>query len=62
MASFIRGGFFANRKTQIMTYAGIVSALCSYLVGDSDVYVTIQTIVALCGVYFMHKLDNNKGK
>lgn len=62
MSSFIHGGFLANRKTQIMTCVGILSALCTYLVGDSDIYATIQSIIAVCGVYLWHKSNNNKGK
>ena len=62
MSSFIQGGFLANRKTQIMTGVGIISALCAYLVGDSDIYATLQAIIAVCGVYLLHKSNNNKGK
>ena len=62
MSNFIHGGFLANRKTQIMTGVGIVSALCAYLVGDSDIYATLQAIIAVCGVYLLHKSNNNKGK
>ena len=62
MSKFIKGGFFANRKTQIMTSVGIVSALCAYLVGDSDLFATIQALIAIAGVYMLHKSKQNKGK
>ncbi|MBO4480639.1 MAG: hypothetical protein J5742_03395 [Alphaproteobacteria bacterium] len=62
MERFIHGGFFANRKIQIMTCVGIVSALCAYLVGDSDIYATAQAIIAVCGVYWLHKSKTSKGK
>lgn len=62
MSSFIHGGFLSNRKTQIMTGVGILSAICAYLVGDSDIYATAQAIIAVCGVYLLHKTNNNKGK
>ena len=62
MSSFLRGGFFANRKNQIMTAVGIVSAICAYMVGDSDLFATLQTLIAIVGVYFLHKSNKNKGK
>ncbi len=62
MSNFISGGFFANRKTQIMTMVGIMSAVCAYLVGDSDLFATIQALIAIVGVYVLHKSKQNKGK
>lgn len=62
MNKFIHGGFFANRKTQIMTGLGILSAICAYLVGDSDLFAVIQTIIAVGGVYLLQKSKQNKGK
>ena len=62
MNKFIQGGFFANRRTQIMTCVGIISAVCAYLVGDSDLFAVIQTLIAVCGVYVLHKTKQNKGK
>jgi hypothetical protein len=62
MSTFIRGGFFANRKTQIMTVVGIMSAVAAYLVGDSDLFAMIQALIAVGGVYMFHKSKQNKGK
>lgn len=62
MNKFIRGGFFANRRTQIMTAVGIVSAVCAYLVGDSDLFAAIQAIIAVAAVYMLDKSKQNKGK
>ncbi|MBO7656948.1 MAG: hypothetical protein J6S80_04440 [Alphaproteobacteria bacterium] len=62
MSKFISGGFFANRKTQIMTVVGIISAICAYLVGDSDLFAMIQALLAVGGVYMLHKSKQNKGK
>lgn len=62
MNKFIKGGFFANRKTQIMTGVGIISALAAYLVGDSDLFALIQALVAVGGIYMLHKSKQNKGK
>lgn len=62
MNKFIRGGFFANRKTQIMTAVGIISAICAYLVGDSDLFAAVQAIITVCAVYVLDKSKQNKGK
>ncbi len=62
MSKFISGGFFANRKTQIMTVVGFISALAAYLVGDSDLFALIQAVIAVGGVYMLHKSKQNKGK
>ncbi len=62
MSKFISGGFFANRKTQIMTGVGIISAVAAYMVGDSDLFAMIQALIAIGGVYILHKSKQNKGK
>ena len=62
MNKFIGGGVFANRKTQIMAAAGVLSALCAYLTGESDLFATVQTFVAIGGAYLLHKSKQNKGK
>lgn len=62
MNKFIHGGFFANRRTQIMTTVGIMSALCAYLTGESDLIATLQTFIAVGGAYILHKSKQNKGK
>lgn len=62
MNNFFQGGFLRNQKTQIMTGVGILSALCAYLVGDSDLFATLQTIIAVGGFYLLHKSNKNKGK
>lgn len=62
MSKFIKGGFLANRKIQIMTSLGIISAVATYLVGDSDLFALIQALIAVGGVYMLHKSKQNKGK
>ncbi len=62
MSKFIKGGFLANRKIQIMTGLGIISAVATYLVGDSDLFALIQALIAVGGVYMLHKSKQNKGK
>ncbi len=58
----IRGGFFADRRTQIMSGVGILSAVAAYLVGDSDVFAMLQAIFTLGGIYFLRKSSKTKGK
>lgn len=61
--SLIRGGALADKKTYIMSGVGILSAVASYLVGDSDIFVLCQALFTLGGIYFIRKSDNeNKGK
>jgi hypothetical protein len=62
MNKFINGGFLSNRRTQIMTLAGVLSAICAYLTGESDLIATLQTFIAIGGVYLLHKSKQNKGK
>ena len=62
MSKFIKGGLFANRKTQIMTGVGIMSAVAAYLVGDSDLFAMIQALIAVGGIYMLHKSKQTKGK
>lgn len=54
----IRGGVLADRRTYIMSVVGILSGVASYLVGDSDVFILLQTIFTTCGIYFIRKSDN----
>ena len=61
--SIIHGGALSDKKTYIMSGVGILSAVASYLVGDSDIFVLCQAIFTICGIYFIRKSDNeNKGK
>ena len=59
----VHGGIFADKKTYIMSSVGILSAVASYLVGDTDIFVMVQAVFTIVGIYFVHKSDNtNKGK
>lgn len=63
MQRIIHGGFLSDRRTQIMSGVGILSAVAAYVVGDSDIFILLQTIFTLGGIYFMHRQSNtNKGK
>lgn len=61
MNKFISGGFLAGRRTYIVSAVGILSAIGAYLVGDSDIFVMLQSIFTLGGIYFLRKSDENKG-
>ena len=61
--NLIRCGVLSDRRTYIMSGVGILSAIASYLVGDSDVFALFQAIFTLGGIYFIRKSDNKtKGK
>lgn len=63
MQKIIRGGWLADRRTHIMSAVGAMSAIATYLVGDSDVFVLCQALFTLGGIYFIRKSNNqNKGK
>lgn len=62
MNSFIRGGFLSDRRTHIMSAVGILSAVCAYVVGDTDVFAMMQAVFTLGGIYFLRKQTENKGK
>lgn len=58
----IRGGWLADRRTQVMSVVGALSALAAYLVGDNDIFVLCQALFTLGGIYFIRKSNNqNKG-
>ena len=60
---FIHSGVLADKRTYIMSGVGILSAVASYLVGDSDVFALCEALFTICGIYFIRKSDNkNKGK
>ena len=62
-SNLIRGGLLADKKTYIMFGVGTLSAIASYLVGDTDIFVMFQAIFTLDVIYVMHKSDNtNKVK
>lgn len=61
MNKFISGGFLAGRRTYIVSSVGILSAIGAYLVGDSDIFVMLQSIFTLGGIYFLRKSNENKG-
>ncbi len=61
--NLVHGGILADKKTYIMSGVGILSAIASYLVGDADIFVMLQAIFTVGGIYFIRKSDNKtKGK
>lgn len=61
MNKIITGGFFKNHKTYILSGIGILSAIASYMVGDTDIFIMLQTIFTLGGIYFLRKSKKTKG-
>ena len=62
MKKFINGGYLKNRKTYGVSGVGIVSAIGAYLIGDTDIFATMQTIFTLGGIYFLKQETSTKGK
>ena len=63
MRRIFYGGFLSDRRTQIMSAVGVMSAIAAYAVGDSDIFILLQTIFTCCGIYFIRKpKQKNKGQ
>lgn len=62
IGKIVRGGFFSDRRTHIMSGVGIISAVAAYLVGDSDIFIMLQAIFTLGGIYFLRKTNDTKGQ
>ena len=62
MNKIIKGGYLTGRKTCVISAVGIVSALGAYLIGEEDIFTTLQTIFTLGGIYFLKQESSTKGK
>lgn len=62
LQKIINGGFLAGHRTYILSGLGIVSAVVSYLVGDTDLFLTLQSVFTLGGIYFLRKSGETKRK
>ncbi len=56
----ISGGFYAGRRTYIISGVGILSAIAAYLVGDENVFNTMNSIFTLAGIFFLRKANERK--
>lgn len=61
MNKFISGGFLKGHRTYILSGVGIISAIASYLIGDTDMFTMLQAIFTLGGIYFLRKSKETKG-
>ncbi len=62
MNKIIRGGYLTGYRTYIISAVGILSAIASYVVGDSDLFTALQAIFTLGGIYFLRKSNETKGQ
>lgn len=62
MNKFFKGGFLSGYRTYIVSGIGIVSAVGAYLIGDTDIFITLQSIFTLGGIYFLRKSNETKDK
>ena len=58
----IHGGCLRGHRTYILSGVGIISAIASYLVGDSDLFMAMQSVFTLGGIYFLRKASETKRK
>ncbi|MBQ0013562.1 MAG: hypothetical protein KBS86_03275 [Proteobacteria bacterium] len=61
MNKFIQGGILKKHRTYILSGVGIISAIASYLIGDTDIFIMLQAIFTLGGIYFLRKSNETKG-
>jgi hypothetical protein len=61
MNKIFKGGWCPGQRTYIMAAAGIISAVTAYLVGDVDLFITMQTIFTLGSIYFVRKKMDERG-
>ena len=62
MKCIINGGCLSGYRTYLISASGIVSAIIAYLIGDTDIFVMLQSIFTLGGIYFLRKSNENKGR
>ncbi|MCL2538503.1 MAG: hypothetical protein FWE52_03475 [Alphaproteobacteria bacterium] len=53
MNKILNGGWMAGRRTYILSGAGIISAVAAYIVGDTDLFLTMHAIFTLGGIFFL---------
>jgi len=62
LQKIIHGGFFAGHKAYILSGVGILSAIAYYMVGDSDLFITLESVFTIGGIYFLRKANDTKRK
>jgi hypothetical protein len=62
MKRIVHGGYLTGYRTYIVSVTGIMSAVGAYLVGDTDLFITLQSVFTLAGIFFLRKSTENKGK
>ena len=62
MKNIIKGGYLSGYRTYLVSTSGIVSAVIAYLIGDTDIFIMLQSIFTLGGIYFLRKSNENKGR
>jgi hypothetical protein len=55
ISNLIRGGFLQGRRTYLISAAGILSALASYMAGDINLFEALNSIYPMAGIYFLRK-------
>ena len=60
MHKIFKGGWCPGHRTYIISAAGIISAIAAYIVGDIDIFITMQTVFTLGSIYFVRKKMDEK--
>lgn len=62
MNRIIHGGYLNGYRTYIISVSGILSSVGAYLVGDTDLFAMLQSILTFAGIYFLRRSNETKGK
>jgi len=60
ISKIISGGFYKGQRTYIISSIGILSAITAYLIGDENVFNTMNSIFTLAGIFFLRKSNERK--
>ncbi|MDR1697195.1 MAG: hypothetical protein LBR41_03170 [Rickettsiales bacterium] len=60
MQNILRGGQLSGNRTYIVSIVGILSAIGTYLSGDTDIFGMMQLIFPLMGIFFIRKTMEKK--
>lgn len=60
ISKIISGGFYSGRRTYIISGVGILSAIAAYMVGDENIFNTMNSVFTLAGIFFLRKATERK--
>ncbi|MFA7188381.1 MAG: hypothetical protein WC137_02835 [Alphaproteobacteria bacterium] len=60
ISKLVSGGFYKGQRTYIISGIGILSAIAAYLIGDENVFNTMNSIFTFAGIFFLRKSNERK--